>query len=181
MDFRPTKLSGCVICIPTVHKDVRGYFFESFRSSWQTQLPGCNGNFVQDNQSLSQYGTIRGLHFQLGEHAQGKLVRVISGKILDVIVDLRTESPTYGQYISVELSSENHYQLWIPKGVAHGFSVLSETAIVTYKCDAYFNKASESGIYPLDQNLDIDWRIPKADQILSEKDNALPRFKDVKK
>ncbi|MDA1084675.1 MAG: dTDP-4-dehydrorhamnose 3,5-epimerase [Bacteroidetes bacterium] len=181
MDFRSTKLPGCVICIPTVHRDARGYFFESFRSSWQTHLPGCTGNFVQDNQSLSHYGTIRGLHFQLGEHAQGKLVRVISGKILDVIVDLRTESPTYGQYISVELSSENHYLLWIPKGFAHGFSVLSETAEVSYKCDAYYNKEAESGIHPLDQKLDIDWRIPKSDQILSEKDNVLPRFKAVKK
>lgn len=159
------------------HRDERGYFMESYRQSWMDSLTDFSGNFVQDNQSLSCYGTIRGLHFQTGEHAQSKLVRVIAGKILDIAVDLRKGSQTYGQHIAIELSSENNHQLWIPKGFAHGFSVLSETAIVYYKCDAYYMKIAEKGMHPLDETLAIDWRIPKAAQLLSEKDKALPKFK----
>lgn len=161
------------------HKDERGYFMESFRESWLEDLPLFNKPFVQDNQSVSQYGTIRGLHFQTGEYAQAKLVRVVFGKIIDVVVDLRKDSPTYGEHISVELTSDSNRQLWIPKGFAHGFSVLSETATVCYKCDAYYNKEAESGINPLDKSLNIDWGIPIAKQLVSTKDSSLPSFKAV--
>lgn len=150
---------------------------ESYRQSWMDSLADFSGNFVQDNQSFSSYGTIRGLHFQEREHAQSKLVRVFSGKILDVVVDLRPKSSTYGKHLCIELSDENNHQLWVPRGFAHGFSVLSETAVVCYKCDAYYNKRSESGIFPLDSSLNIDWRIPKAAQRLSKKDRSLPKFK----
>ena len=181
MQIEETKLSGCLLITPKIFVDGRGYFMETYRESWMDSLQDFSGNFVQDNQSFSHFGTIRGLHFQEGEHAQAKLVRVLQGTILDVVVDIRKESPTFGQHVAIELSRENKQQLWIPKGFAHGFSVLSETAEVSYKCDAYYNKEAESGIHPLDQKLDIDWRIPKSDQILSEKDNVLPRFKAVKK
>jgi dTDP-4-dehydrorhamnose 3,5-epimerase len=153
---------------------------ETYRESWMEDLGSYNGAFVQDNQSFSHYGTIRGLHFQAAEHAQSKLVQVVHGHILDVVVDLRVNSPTYGQHLAVELSSENNIQLWIPKGLAHGFSVLSESATVCYKCDAYYNKEAEKGIYPLDQTLQIDWRIPTSKQLISPKDLALPTFNDYK-
>ncbi len=149
---------------------------ESFRQSWMDSLAEFSGNFVQDNQSFSHYGTIRGLHLQTGEHAQSKLVRVVQGTILDVVVDLRQESPTFGDHITVELSAAKQNQLWIPRGFAHGFSVLSETAIVCYKCDAYYNKASEAGIHPLDADLAIDWQLPKDSQRISAKDALLPTF-----
>jgi len=178
MQIEETKLSGCFLVTPDVHKDGRGYFMETYRQSWTDALGEFTGDFVQDNQSFSHYGTIRGLHFQLGEHAQAKWVRVLFGKILDVAVDLRSDSPTYGQYIAVELSEAKHNQLWIPKGFAHGFSVLSETAVVCYKCDAYYNKEAESGIHPLDRSLNIDWGIPTAKQRISPKDLALPSFND---
>lgn len=178
MQIEETKLSGCFLVTPDVHKDGRGYFMETYRQSWTDALGEFTGDFVQDNQSFSHYGTIRGLHFQRGEHAQTKWVRVLLGKILDVAVDLRSDSPTYGQYIAVELSAAKHNQLWIPKGFAHGFSVLSETAVVCYKCDAYYNKEAESGIHPLDRSLNIDWGIPTAKQRISEKDLGLPSFND---
>lgn len=178
MQIEETKLSGCFLVMPDVHKDGRGYFTETYRQSWMDVLGAFNGDLVQDNQSFSYYGTIRGLHFQTGAHAQAKLVRVVSGKILDVAVDLRSDSPTYGQYIAVELSASKHNQLWIPKGFAHGFSVLSETAVVCYKCDAYYNKEAESGIHPLDRSLNIDWGIATAKQQISLKDMALPSFND---
>ena len=162
--------------MPDVHKDGRGYFMETDRQSWTEALGEFTGNFVQDNQSLSHYGTIRGLHFQQGEYAQSKLVRVLQGTIMDVVVDIRKASPTFGEQVSVELSAENNQQLWIPKGFAHGFSVLSETALVCYKCDAYYNKEAESGIHPLDKTLNIDWQIPKDKQRISEKDLLLPTF-----
>ena len=177
MQIENTKLEGCVVVTPKIVTDERGYFMESYRESWLDSLPSFPGNFVQDNQSFSHYGTIRGLHFQEGEHAQAKLVRVLSGKILDVVVDLRLGSSTYGKHLSIELSDENNHQLWIPRGFAHGFSVLSETAVVCYKCDAYYKKDAEGGIHPLDADLAIDWRIPKSAQLLSEKDMALPKFK----
>ena len=176
MQIENTKLEGCVVVTPKIVTDERGYFMESYRESWLDSLPSFPGNFVQDNQSFSHYGTIRGLHFQEGEHAQAKLVRVLSGKILDVAVDLRKNSLSYGQHIAVELSSENYHQLWIPRGFAHGFSVLSETAEVSYKCDAYYNKEAESGIHPLDETLSIDWQIPTDKQRISEKDLLLPTF-----
>lgn len=178
MQIEETKLSGCFLVTPDVHKDGRGYFMETYRQSWTEALGEFTGDFVQDNQSFSHYGTIRGLHFQTGEHAQAKWVRVLFGKILDVAVDLRSDSPTYGQYIAVELSAAKHNQLWIPKGFAHGFSVLSQTAVVCYKCDAYYNKEAESGIHPLDRSLNIDWGIPTAKQRISARDLALPSFND---
>lgn len=179
MKFKETNLKGCFEASPTVHPDGRGYFMETFRQSWLADLEAFSGNFVQDNQSESLYGTIRGLHLQKGIHAQAKLVRVVSGKILDVAVDLRKDSSTYGKHIAVELSAEKNNQLWIPKGFAHGFSVLSKQATVCYKCDAYYNKESDSGIHPLDNSLGIDWQIPKEKQLISEKDLALPLFNEV--
>ena len=179
MQIEKTKLAGCVVVTPKTHTDDRGYFMESYRRSWMDSLTDFSGDFVQDNQSLSHYGTIRGLHFQVGENAQSKLLRVLQGSILDVVVDLRQDSPTYGEHISVELSDENNHQLWVPKGFAHGFSVLSETALLCYKCDAYYNKDGDYGIHPLDETLNIDWKIPKAVQLLSEKDSGLPKFKEI--
>ncbi len=176
MQIEETKLNGCFLVMPDVHKDGRGYFMETYRQSWTEALGEFTGDFVQDNQSLSHYGTIRGLHFQQGEYAQSKLVRVLQGTIMDVVVDIRQASPTFGEQVSVELSAENNQQLWIPKGFAHGFSVLSETALVCYKCDAYYNKEAESGIHPLDKTLNIDWQIPKDKQRISEKDLELPTF-----
>ena len=176
MQIENTKLAGCVVITPKTVADERGYFMESYRRSWMDSLNDFSGNFVQDNQSLSHYGTIRGLHFQEGEHAQAKLVRVLQGTIMDVVVDIGKDSPTFGEQVSVELSAENNQQLWIPKGFAHGFSVLSETALVCYKCDAYYNKETESGIHPLDQTLQIDWRIPNDKQHISPKDLELPSF-----
>ena len=179
MQIEKTKLAGCVVVTPKTHTDDRGYFMESYRRSWMDSLTDFSGDFVQDNQSLSHYGTIRGLHFQVGENAQSKLLRVLQGSILDVVVDLRQDSPTYGEHISVELSDENNHQLWVPKGFAHGFSVLSETALLCYKCDAYYNKDGDYGIHPLDETLNIDWKIPKAVQVLSAKDSGLPKFKEI--
>ena len=179
MQIEKTKLAGCVVVTPKTHTDDRGYFMESYRRSWMDSLTDFSGDFVQDNQSLSHYGTIRGLHLQIGENAQSKLLRVLQGSILDVVVDLRQDSPTYGEHISVELSDENNHQLWVPKGFAHGFSVLSETALLCYKCDAYYNKDGDYGIHPLDETLNIDWKIPKAVQVLSEKDSGLPKFKEI--
>jgi dTDP-4-dehydrorhamnose 3,5-epimerase len=176
MQIEETKLNGCFLVMPDVHKDERGYFMESYRRSWMDSLTDFSGSFVQDNQSLSHYGTIRGLHFQQGEYAQSKLVGVLQGTIMDVVVDIGKDSPTFGEQVSVELSAENKQQLWIPKGFAHGFSVLSETALVCYKCDAYYNKEMESGIHPLDQTLQIDWRIPNDKQRISPKDLELPSF-----
>jgi dTDP-4-dehydrorhamnose 3,5-epimerase len=179
MQIDKTKLAGCVVVTPKVVADERGYFMESFRQSWMDSLTEFSGNFVQDNHSFSHYGTIRGLHFQTGEHAQAKLVRVLQGTIFDIVVDLRQESPTFGDHITVELSAAKQNQLWIPRGFAHGFSVLSETAIVCYKCDAYYNKASEGGIHPLDDDLAIDWQLPKEKQRISAKDALLPTFNSI--
>ena len=176
MQIKETILKDCFVITPDVHKDGRGYFMETYRQSWTDALGELTDEFVQDNQSLSHYGTIRGLHIQTGGHAQAKLVRVVSGKILDVAVDLRKESLTFGEHISVELSAENNRQLWIPKGFAHGFSVLSTEAVVCYKCDAYYNKESESGIHPLDPTLAIDWQLPIEAHRISEKDLALSNF-----
>lgn len=178
MQIEETKLSGCFLVTPDVYKDGRGYFMETYRQSWTDALGEFTGDFVQDNQSFSHYGTIRGLHFQRGEHAQAKWVRVLFGKILDVAVDLRRDSASFGQHLTIELTAEKNNQLWIPKGFAHGFSVLSETAVVCYKCDAYYNKEAESGIHPSDRSLNIDWGIPTAKQRISPKDLALPSFND---
>ncbi|MFT4060934.1 MAG: dTDP-4-dehydrorhamnose 3,5-epimerase [Edaphocola sp.] len=174
MNVTETKLKGCFILDPRVFNDDRGYFFESFNQHTFEQLTGANGHFVQDNQSSSTYGVIRGLHFQKGEHAQAKLVRVLEGKVLDVAVDIREGSVTYGQWVGVELSAENNRQLYVPRGFAHGFSVLSQKAVFAYKCDNFYNKSAEGGILYNDSSLAIDWGIPANQAILSEKDLALP-------
>jgi dTDP-4-dehydrorhamnose 3,5-epimerase len=173
MKVTETNLKGCFLIEPAVFKDSRGYFFETFNQSKFEALTGQSGHFVQDNQSSSTYGVIRGLHFQKGDSAQAKLVRAIEGSVLDVAVDIREGSPTYGQWFSVELSAENNLQLYIPRGFAHGFSVLTETAVFAYKCDNNYDKASEGGIAYNDPKLGIDWGIPEESRSLSEKDLAL--------
>jgi dTDP-4-dehydrorhamnose 3,5-epimerase len=170
MQIIETPLKDCYIIQNSIFNDDRGYFFESFNHRKFSQLTGWEGNFVQDNQSESVYGVVRGLHFQLGEHAQAKLVRVVKGKVLDVAVDIRPDSPTFGKSFSIELSEDNKSQLFIPRGFAHGFSVISPTAAFFYKCDNYYNKASEGGINPYDKQLAIDWQVSPEHAILSEKD-----------
>lgn len=174
MIVQKTKLDGCLILEPVVYKDSRGYFFESFNEVTFERLTGVTDHFIQDNQSSSVYGVIRGLHFQKGAFSQAKLVRVLEGEILDIAVDLRPESATYGQWIAVELSSLLNNQLYVPRGFAHGFSVLSETAVIAYKCDNIYNKEAEAGIRYNDPELNIDWQIPEDKRILSEKDMELP-------
>ena len=168
MNVIKTKIEDLVIIEPKIFKDERGYFFESYNKNKFKNIE-LNYNFVQDNQSSSEYGVIRGLHYQTEPYAQTKLIRVIEGKILDVAVDLRKDSKTYGKYVSVILSEENKKQFLIPKGFAHGFSVLSKTAVIIYKCDNFYNKESERGIKFDDKSLNIDWMIP-GEVIVSEKD-----------
>lgn len=175
MPFIHTPISGLMIFEPAVFNDSRGYFFESYNEA-VFYAEGIEVDFVQDNQSSSQYGVIRALHYQLNPYSQAKLVRVISGKILDVAVDIRKGSSTYGKSFSIELSAENKKQLFIPRGFAHGFSVLSDLAEVLYKCDTFYNKEFEAGIIYNDPDLHIDWKIPERDIIVSEKDKLLPSF-----
>jgi len=174
MKTTETKLKGCSIIEPAVFEDDRGYFFESFNTNKLNEAIGKNINFVQDNQSYSYRGVIRAIHYQKGEHAQAKLVRVLCGKVLDIAIDLRPESPTFGQHVAVELSAENKKQLFIPRGFGHGFSVLSETAEFFYKCDNFYNKASEGGIIYNDPRLNIDWKLPINEIKVSQKDLELP-------
>jgi dTDP-4-dehydrorhamnose 3,5-epimerase len=173
MSFQKTDIPGLLVFEPNVFEDSRGYFFESYNEKI-FQQEGVNIRWVQDNQSSSLYGVIRGLHYQLHPHAQTKLVRVLHGKILDVAVDIRKSSPAYGKAVSIELSAENKKQLFIPPGLAHGFSVLSEKAEVLYKCDAFYNKEYEAGIRYNDPALYIDWKIPAGKILVSEKDLQLP-------
>lgn len=173
MKVEKTSFEGLLVLSPSVFNDNRGYFFESYNRQSFDQL-GMNFDWVQDNQSHSLFGVIRGLHFQKAPHAQTKLVRVLQGEILDVVVDLRKSQPTYGKSFSISLSSENKLQLLVPKGFAHGFSVLSETADVMYKCDAFYSKESESGILYNDPSLAIDWKLSLQDIKVSEKDLVLP-------
>ena len=180
MNAIETKLKGCFILEPTVFEDDRGYFFESYNEGKIEQILGYKPNFVQDNQSRSSYGVVRGLHMQAGEHSQAKLVRAVEGAVIDVAVDVRPNSPTYGQSVAVELSAENKRQLFIPRGFLHGFSVISETATFFYKCDNGYNKESEDGVFPLDQDFDIDWQIPTDKMILSEKDKDAQTFAEFK-
>jgi dTDP-4-dehydrorhamnose 3,5-epimerase len=180
MELITTNLKDCFVIKPAVFTDPRGYFFESFNEQRFNNLTSLNVHFVQDNQSFSTYGVLRGLHFQKGEHAQAKLVRVMKGKVLDVAVDLRETSPTYGQHFSILLSAENNLQLFIPRGFAHGFVVLSEEAEFFYKCDNYYNKTAEGGILYNDTDLAINWGIPQEDIIVSEKDRYLERFREPK-
>ena len=176
MNITETKLKGCFIIEPTVFKDERGYFYETFNKEKFSEITGQTVNFVQDNESYSSKGVLRGLHYQVGEFAQAKLVRVAQGSILDVAVDLRKDSPTFGQHTSVEISSENKKQLFVPRGFAHGFVVLSETALFLYKCDNFYNKESERGIIYNDKTLNIDWKIPEKQLIISSKDIVLDSF-----
>ena len=180
MNATETKLKGCFILEPTIFEDDRGYFFESYNENKIEKILGYKPNFVQDNQSKSTYGVVRGLHMQAGEFSQAKLVRVIEGKVIDVAVDVRPGSETFGQSVAVELSAENKKQLFIPRGFLHGFSVVSETATFFYKCDNVYNKASEDGVNPLDSTLNIDWGIAEADMLLSEKDQEAQSFEDFK-
>ncbi len=180
MQIEQTGLIDCVVITPRIFEDDRGYFFESFNKNSFEEKTGMSGSFVQDNQSVSTYGVIRGLHAQTGDFAQAKLVRVLEGEVLDVAVDVRPSSPTFGQKFSVKLSAENKKQLYVPRGFLHGFSVLSETAIFFYKCDNFYNKQSEMGVMYNDLDLNIDWHIPKDKQIISEKDLALSAFSSLK-
>lgn len=179
MAFIKTEIEDVIIFEPRVFEDDRGYFFESYNEKLFKEN-GIPNKFIQDNQSYSKYGTIRALHFQKREFAQAKLVRVLKGKVLDVAVDLRPESKTFGKHVAVELSAENKKQLFIPRGFAHGFSVLSETAIFAYKCDNSYNKDSEGGLQYNDPEIGIDWKIPAGKVILSEKDKINPLLKDLK-
>ncbi len=172
MPFTETNFPGLLIFEPRVFNDDRGYFFESYNEN-TFSASGVNIKFVQDNQARSSYGVIRGLHFQQNPAAQTKLVRALSGAILDVVVDLRKGSPMYGKVFSIELSAENKKQLLVPRGFAHGYSVLSETAEVMYKCDAFYNKESEGGLLYSDPALKIDWRIPADKAIVADKDLVL--------
>lgn len=174
-----TKLEGCFIIEPIAFEDERGSFFESFNKNKFNNITGKDIDFVQDNQSFSTKGVVRALHYQLGEHAQAKLVRVLDGKVIDVAVDLRKDSPTFGEHVSLELSDKNKKQLFIPRGFAHGFSVLSETATFFYKCDNFYHKASEGGIIFNDKTLNIDWGLPLNEVKVSAKDLILPTFKNA--
>ncbi|WP_418501955.1 dTDP-4-dehydrorhamnose 3,5-epimerase [Flagellimonas sp.] len=174
MKATETKLKGCFVLEPTIFEDERGYFFESYNHRDFCKAIGREVTFVQDNQSFSKKGVLRGLHFQKGEHAQAKLVSVLQGKIQDVVVDLRKDSPTFGQHLSIELSDENKKQVFIPRGFAHGFLTLSETATVIYKCDNYYKKEAEGGIRYDDNTLAIGWELNFEDLVLLEKDKELP-------
>lgn len=173
-----TELDGVVIIEPQLHGDSRGYFFESFSQRDFDALVGP-ALFVQDNESRSSYGVIRGLHYQCGDSSQGKLVRAVLGKALDIAVDIRKGSPTFGKHVAVELSGENHRQLFIPRGFAHGFSVLSESLVLQYKCDRFYDPCSERGIAWNDPDLNIDWQIPSESVIVSEKDMHRPRLAEA--
>jgi dTDP-4-dehydrorhamnose 3,5-epimerase len=174
MKVTETELKGCFILEPILFEDERGYFFESFNAKKFNEAISEEVAFVQDNQSYSSYGVVRAIHYQLGDFAQAKLVRVLSGRVLDVAVDLRKNSPTFGKHFSVQLSGENKKQLFIPRGFGHGFSVLSETAEFFYKCDNFYNKASEGGIIYNDPSLNIDWQMPVDEIKVSDKDLELP-------
>lgn len=169
MEIIKTGIEGLLILEPRIFKDARGYFFESFSQREFEDRVG-HVHFVQDNESMSTYGVMRGLHFQRPPYTQTKLVRCVSGRVLDVAVDIRQGSPTYGQHVAVELTAENHRQFFIPKGFAHGFAVLSETAVFQYKCDEFYHPEADAGISILDESLGIDWRIPMDKAILSDKD-----------
>jgi len=173
MECIHTEIKDCFIIKPTVFSDNRGYFFESFNEQKFNQITGLEIHFVQDNQAKSDRGILRGLHFQKGAHAQAKLVRVLQGKVIDVAVDLRKDSPTYLQHIAVELSAENNLQLFVPRGFAHGYSVLEDNTVFCYKCDNYYNKEVEAGVYYADPKLNINWQLKEDEIILSEKDKQL--------
>lgn len=178
MEIIKTEIEGVLILEPKIFGDSRGYFFESFNAKEFREKTGLDITFVQDNESMSTYGVMRGLHFQRPPYTQSKLVRCVKGKVLDVAVDIRKGSPTYGQHVAVELTEDNHRQFFIPKGFAHGFAVLSETAVFQYKCDEFYHPEADGGISILDDSLGIDWRIPADKAVLSEKDLRHPLLKD---
>jgi len=178
MEFKKTAIEGVYLITPKIWKDPRGYFFECYQEE-EFARSGISNRFVQDNQSCSSYGVVRGLHCQLGKHAQAKLVRVISGKVLDVAVDIRHGSPTFGKHVAAELDGESGTMLFIPRGFLHGFSVLSETAIFTYKCDNLYCKEAEFRVNFADSILRIDWKIPPKKMIISKLDSTGKDFKDV--
>ena len=177
MKVLETYLEGCFVIEPKIFEDDRGAFFESFNEEVFEKKTGLIVNFVQDNQSVSQRGVIRGLHMQKGEFAQAKLVRVIHGKVLDVAVDIRKNSPTFGEHFSIELSSENNTQLFVPKGFLHGFATLENNTIVVYKCDNYYHKESELGVAYNDKDLNIDWSLLASEIEVSDKDSKSPGFR----
>lgn len=177
MKFIPTTLKGCFIIEPRIFNDDRGYFFESYNAKTFNEGIGSEIVFLQDNQSFSTKGVLRGLHFQKGENAQSKLVRVSRGAVLDIAVDLRKKSPTFGQTFTIELSEENNRQFFIPRGFGHGFVVLSDIAVFQYKCDNYYHKASEGGIHYADPDLGINWGLPLDELLVSDKDKELPFLK----
>lgn len=178
MNYIKTDIEGVFIIEPRIFGDNRGYFFESFvQAEFEEKV--CKTTFVQDNESKSSYGVLRGLHFQKPPYTQSKLIRVVKGRVWDIAVDIRKSSPTFGKYIGIELSEDNHRQLFIPKGFAHGFAVLSDEAVFQYKCDNYYAPQSEGAIIWNDPELEIDWKIPAEDIILSEKDKKHPLFKDA--
>ncbi len=180
MIAKETKLKGCFVLEPSVFEDKRGYFFESYNQNKFNELIEQEVNFVQDNQSFSTKGVLRALHYQVGDHAQAKLVRVLQGRVLDVAVDLRKDSITYKEHVAVELSEDNKKQLFIPRGFAHGFVVLSDTASFFYKCDNFYNKEAEGGIIYNDPELKIDWKLDDKELLVSEKDAILPTFKKAR-
>lgn len=179
MKYIKTQFENLWICQPTLLGDSRGYFYETFNEAHFKKHTNLTVHFVQDNQSLSKYGVLRGLHMQGGAFAQAKLVRCMKGEVLDVVVDMRKDQPTFGKSFSIKLSEENHTQLFIPKGFAHGFAVLSEEAVFVYKCDNFYDKASEVGVDYKDPQFQIDWEIPESERILSPKDQNNPAFKEA--
>lgn len=181
MTIIPTDIQGCFTIESHIITDARGYFMESFNEKTFQEKTGTNVHFVQDNQSFSAQGVLRGLHYQTGEFAQAKLVRVISGSVLDVAVDIRPDSETFGDYVAVLLSAENQKQFFIPRGFAHGFLVLSETATFFYKCDNFYNRESEGGIIYNDPTIGIDWQFDLSQCLISEKDQVLPTLENAKK
>ena len=180
MEVIKTEIEGVVIIEPRVFGDARGYFFESFNAREFAEKTGMQVNFVQDNESMSHYGVLRGLHFQQPPFAQSKLVRVVKGRVLDIAVDIRVGSPTYGKYVSAELTEDNHRQFFMSKGFAHGFSVLSDEVIFQYKCDEFYAPQSEGAIAWNDPDLAIDWQIPADKVLLSDKDKKHPFLRDFK-
>ena len=180
MNVLKTDIEGVLIIEPRVFGDARGYFFESFNAKEFAEMTGLDITFVQDNESKSKYGVLRGLHFQLPPYTQSKLVRCVKGKVLDVAVDIRKGSPTYGKWVSCELTEENHRQFFIPKGFAHGFCVLSEEAVFQYKCDDFYHPEAEGALAWNDKEICINWPIPEEDILLSEKDKHHPLLKEFK-
>lgn len=178
IEVKKTDIEGVLIIEPKVFGDKRGYFLESFNAKEFAEKTGLNINFVQDNESMSSYGVMRGLHFQAPPYTQSKLVRCVKGAVLDVAVDIRKGSSTYGKHVAVELTEDNHRQFFVPRGFAHGFAVLSETAVFQYKCDNFYAPQADGGISILDGSLGIDWRIPTDKALLSEKDTKHALLKD---